>query len=335
LNAFLAQCGYCVGTWRILGIIDEGVNSKTQILLQFWNFHRKTVDEAWSLLEWIAWDSIEFDKASCVYGYSFYDPCAFYARSYYALFWCDMCNSSAHNVSSCPYYACYAHPDSYLPLTQSMRLEAGESFGLVSSFGMSNALCGLEDTFNVEHNLVDTPLEGCGDVFLHKGSPSLAYDKVIPNSLEHSHVFTFCSPLLFAPELDFDVPIDNFEICDYNVHLGHEDNMFHMLGENVDHVESLGNFSGYDAALDPYCMNLVETPRKIMWTPFFTFSFDFSMAFALLTRVLIFLVMFIVVVSQHHTCEPHAVEFGKLLYALTVSDLRARVLTSDEVVDAP
>ena len=57
LNAFLAQCGYCVGKWKILGIIDEGVNNETQILLQFWDFHGRTVDEAWSLLEWVAWDS--------------------------------------------------------------------------------------------------------------------------------------------------------------------------------------------------------------------------------------------------------------------------------------
>ena len=70
-------------------------------------------------------------------------------------------------------------------------------------------------------------------------------------------------------------------------------------------------------------------------TPFFTFSFDFSMAFALLTRALIFLVMFIVVLSQLHACEPHAVEFDKLLRALIASDLRARVLTCNGVTDAP
>ena len=33
LNAFLAQCGYHVGKWEILGIVDEGVNSEIQILL--------------------------------------------------------------------------------------------------------------------------------------------------------------------------------------------------------------------------------------------------------------------------------------------------------------
>jgi len=70
-----------------------------------------------------------------------------------------MCNSSVHNVS--PYYACYTHSDLSLPLTQSMRLKVGEPFGFVASFGMNNALCGLEDTFDMEHNLFDTPLEGC------------------------------------------------------------------------------------------------------------------------------------------------------------------------------
>jgi len=38
------------------------------------------------LLEWIAWDSFEVEKASRVSKYLFSDPRAFYARSYYALF---------------------------------------------------------------------------------------------------------------------------------------------------------------------------------------------------------------------------------------------------------
>ena len=43
LNAFLAQCGYCVGKWESFGIIDEGVNNETRILLQYSNFHRKVL----------------------------------------------------------------------------------------------------------------------------------------------------------------------------------------------------------------------------------------------------------------------------------------------------
>jgi len=65
----------------------------------------------------------------------------------------------------------------------------------------------------------------------------------------------------------------------------------------------------------------VDKPGKILWNTFFTFSFDFSMAFALLTRALIFLVMFILVLSHDHACEPHVVAFDKLLRALTASDL--------------
>ena len=118
LNAFLAQCGYCVDKWEILGIVDEGVNSEIRILLQFWDFHGLNADDAWNLLVWVAWDSFEFEKACCVYRYSFSDPCAFYARSYYAPLWCDLCNTSTHNVSSCLYFACYAHSAvSYTHLT--------------------------------------------------------------------------------------------------------------------------------------------------------------------------------------------------------------------------
>ena len=67
----------------------------------------------------------------------------------------------------------------------------GESFGLVAWFGMNNACCGLEDTFDMEHNLVDTPSEGCRDVFVHEESPNLTCDNVLPGPLNHSHLSTF------------------------------------------------------------------------------------------------------------------------------------------------
>jgi len=92
LNAFFAQCGYCVGKWKILDIVDEVVNGKTRALLEYRDFHGKNVDNAWCLLKWISWDSFEFEKASHVYRYSFPDSCAFYCRSYYAPFWCDLCS---------------------------------------------------------------------------------------------------------------------------------------------------------------------------------------------------------------------------------------------------
>ena len=131
LNVFLAQCEYYVGKWKILGIVDEGVNTETRILLQFWDFHGLTVDDVWNLLLWVAWDSFEFEKACSVYSYSFPDPCAFYARSYYAPLWCDMCSTSSHNVSSCPYYLFYAHSDWPLPLAQCTGLEGVNLLGML------------------------------------------------------------------------------------------------------------------------------------------------------------------------------------------------------------
>jgi len=74
-----------------------------------------------------------------------------------------------------------------------MRLGVGEPSALGASFGMNNSLCGMEDTFDMEHNLVDTPLEGCRDMLVHEGSPSLVCDDVFPSPLENSHVSTFCS----------------------------------------------------------------------------------------------------------------------------------------------
>jgi len=73
------------------------VNSETCALLEYWGFY-KNVDEASYLLEWIAWESFEFEKTSLVSRYSIPDPYTFYSRSYYALFWCDLCNSSDHDI---------------------------------------------------------------------------------------------------------------------------------------------------------------------------------------------------------------------------------------------
>ena len=62
-------------------------------------------------------------------------------------------------------------------------LEVGEPFGLVARFGMNNACCGLETRFEEVHHLDKTSLEGCHDMFVHEGSPSLVCHDVIPNSL--------------------------------------------------------------------------------------------------------------------------------------------------------
>ena len=154
-------------------------------------------------------------------------------------------------------------------------VRGGEPFGYAANFGMNYDLCGLEDTLDRGHNLVYTPLEGCQDLFVHEGS-SLSYENVIPNPLEHAYVSIVSSaPSSSSPECAFDVPIDNFEICEFNVDMGHEEYMFNVLGGNVENLESLGYFREYDAALDPYCLNLADVPRKILWSNFFSFSMIF------------------------------------------------------------
>ena len=79
--------------------------------------------------------------------------------------------------------------------------------------------------------------------------------------------------------------------------------MFHMLGGNDGNFESLGYLSRYDAALDPYCINLMDKPRKIMWSTFFAFSFSLSMALTL--RGLILFLVLILMFSHSHACELH------------------------------
>ena len=69
--------------------------------------------------------------------------------------------------------------------------------------------------------------------------------------------------------------------------------MFNMLGASDENLRSLGYFNGYDATLDPYCIYLVDQPRKIMWNTFF----DFSLAFTLLKRVLIFFALILCMLS--------------------------------------
>jgi len=117
--------------------------------------------------------------------------------------------------------------------------------------------------------------------------------------LEHSHVSPMYSQPLFFPKLDFDVRIDNFEICDSNVDMGNKDNVLNILSGNVYTFMSLGNFSGYDATLDPYYIYLVDKPGKIMWNTFFDFSFDFSMAFSLIKRALTFFALILCMLSYY------------------------------------
>jgi len=73
----------------------------------------------------------------------------------------------------------------------------GESFGYAARLSGVNACEELED-FDEVHSLVDTSLEGCCDMFVHKGCPSLGCDDVIPIPLSIP-IFLPCFQTLHFP----------------------------------------------------------------------------------------------------------------------------------------
>ena len=70
----------------------------------------------------------------------------------------------------------------------------GELFRLVAKFDVDDACFELEDTYDVVHNLVETPFEGHCDMYVHGESYSLCCEIVSPSPLDHSHVSLMCSP---------------------------------------------------------------------------------------------------------------------------------------------
>jgi len=82
-------------------------------------------------------------------------------------------------------------------------------------------------------------------------------------------------------------------IFDANNDLRYENNVFDVLGGNVNNFASLGCFSGFNTSLDPYYMYLEDL--KIMWIIFFNPSYDFSMAIDDVKRIpILFSVVFII-----------------------------------------
>jgi len=75
-----------------------GVNYETRTLLEQWDFCAKTVDEACVFLDWLAWDTYEFET-SC---FDFYIPPPYIATCVPPV--CEICHCSDHYSHCCPYY---------------------------------------------------------------------------------------------------------------------------------------------------------------------------------------------------------------------------------------
>ena len=146
-----------------------------------------------------------------------------------------------------------------------MGLKVGEPFGFDARFDVADACFKLEAILDEVHHLDEIPFGGVTWCVYEWGVSSLGFDdNVLPEPLDHSHMSPMCSQPSISPEYSLDTPIDNLKIYDSNVDLGSVDNMFNMLGGNVDNFLSLWYVFGYDTSLYSYCMYIVDKPGKIM-----------------------------------------------------------------------
>ena len=77
--------------------------------------------------------------------------------------------------------------------------------------------------------------------------------------------------------------------------------------------ESPGAIRRYNLSFDPYCGYLEDVPRRIMWSTFFDYVFDFLTAFDEFKKALTFFAMILSVFSYSHHSEKHAAIYDKLL----------------------
>ena len=115
-------------------------------------------------------------------------------------------------------------------------------------------------------------------------------------------------------------------ICDANVNMSYEDNIFSMLGGNLDNFVTLGYVRGYDPFIDPYCVCLKDLLRKVIWTTFFNPSYDFSQVVDKVKKILILFGVVLVIACYLLFSKLWSQEFDMLLQALTMSNLMSKVL---------
>ena len=98
LQAFVAHIDYCLEKWELLDAVYKGVNCETHALLEQQDFCAKSVDEACDFLDWLAWDTYEFET-SCFDSY-IPSPCIPTCTPPM----CTICHCFDHDSNSCPYY---------------------------------------------------------------------------------------------------------------------------------------------------------------------------------------------------------------------------------------
>ena len=94
-----------------MSTIYNGVHYETRALLEHWNFCAKNIEEAWDLLNCLAWDTYEFEAS----GSNSYilPPCI----HNYAPPVCEIHHYFGHDNNFCPYYI---STDSFTRLTSTI-----------------------------------------------------------------------------------------------------------------------------------------------------------------------------------------------------------------------
>ena len=86
------------GEVGIFDIVYESVNCEIHALLEYWDFWAKDVNEACDFLDWLVWDTYEFET-SC---FDSYIPPPYIPG--YAPPVCEIYHYSDHECNSCPCY---------------------------------------------------------------------------------------------------------------------------------------------------------------------------------------------------------------------------------------
>ena len=77
----------------------------------------------------------------------------------------------------------------------------------ILQLGGASAYYELEDTYDKVHNLVEIPLEGCCEVYVHEESSSLGFNYVSPSPFNYSYVCSMCSPTFSIPSIILMCPL--------------------------------------------------------------------------------------------------------------------------------
>ena len=145
----------------------------------------------------------------------------------------------------------------------------------------------------------------CVDVVVVEPATCDAITYVFPNHVDMPHV----SPLHSLPSPSLE--------CHSLIAIDYHDV---LKGKVSNCIRSLGTFQDYNPPFDPFHDYLVDIPRRIIWSPLFDHSSDFSKAHDTIMRALTITAVSFPVFSYIHHSRMHAKVYDTLLRALTASE---------------